>query len=196
MKKIFLAMTVSLAALSGCVENSALIKTGSSSLQSGVFRELSSGGVVPQGYADMRITSSVKTHLPDSFPYEKNSHGTPDYRLLVNIDGQALRLSGDLQTENTEARGMRDPEAGAGVRYGFSKTLRLKAGTHKIIVALPDDNVAAEREITLSEQSSNNLAVEPGYGAASGQRRPGFTGSTSFKEGVKRLWLSLNGEDL
>jgi len=196
MKRILLVMTVAATVLSGCMESSALIKTGSNSLQSDVFRELSSGGVVPQGYADVRITSSVKTHLPGSYPYEKNNHGTPDYRLLVNIDGQALRLPGELQKENTEAGGVRDPEAGPGMRYRFSKTIRLKAGTHRIMVALPDDDVATEREVTLSERSSNNLLVEPGYGATAGQRRPGFSGSTSFKEGVKRLWLSLNGKDL
>jgi hypothetical protein len=196
MKRIFLVMTLSLTALSGCVERSALIKTGNSSLRSDVFRELTGGGVIPQGYADVKITSSVKTHLPDSYPYEKNSHGTPDYRLLVNIDGQALRLPGELQKEDTEPRGIRDSEAGAGVRYRFSNTVRLKAGTHRIIVALPDDNVVAESEITVSDRSSNNLLVEPGYAATAGQRRPGFSGTTSFKEGVKWLWLSLNGENL
>lgn len=186
---------MALTVLSGCADNSVLIKTGSNSIRSDVFQELSNSGIVPQGYADLRIVSSLKTHKPGIYPFEKKSHGTPDYRLLVNIDGQAILLQGNPQKENTEPRGLRDPEAGDGIRYRFSKNLRLKAGTHKIIVALPDEEIAIERQISLSDKSNNSLVVEPVYGASPGKQRPGLYGVASFKEGLKRLRLTLNGQD-
>jgi hypothetical protein len=196
MKNICLLLIMSLPVLSGCAESSALIKTGSTSIRSDVFQEVSNGGIVPQGYADLHIVSSLKTHKPGIYPFEKKPHGTPEYSLLVNIDGQVIRLQGSLHKENTEPRGLRDPEAGDGIRYRFSKKLRLKAGTHKIIVALPDDEIAIEREITLSDKSNNSLVVETIYGMSPGKQRPGFYGETSYKEGIKRLRLTLNGLDI
>jgi hypothetical protein len=196
MNKICLLALMTTMVLSGCAESSSLIKTGSNSIQTDVFQELSNGGIVPEGYADLRVTSSVKTHKFGIYPSEKKSHGTSEYRLLINIDGQALQLQGDLQKENTEPRGIRDPEAGDGMRSRFSKNIRLKSGAHKIIVAIPDDDIATQGEFTLSDKSKNSLAVAPSYGASSGQRRPGFSGVTSFREGVKRLWLTLNGQNM
>ena len=196
MKNICLLLLMSLTVLSGCAQSAALIKTGSNSIRSDVFQELSNGGIVPQGYADLRIVSSLKTHKPGIYLFEKKSHGMPGYRLLVNIDGQAMELQGDLQEENSEPRGHLDPEGGAGIRYRFSKNLRLKAGVHKIIVALPNDEIAIEREITLTDGSSNRLVMEPVYGAVMIKQRPVFYGATSFKEGLKRLRLTLNGQDI
>jgi hypothetical protein len=196
MKKICLLLMMSLTALSGCAERSVLIKNGSKSIRSDVFQELSNVGIVPQGYADLRIVSSLKTHKPGIHPFEEQSHGTSGYKLLVNIDGQAIKLQGSLENENSEPRGLRDSEAGAGIRYRFNNNLRLKAGIHKIIVALPDDEIAIEREITLLDKSNNSLVVEPIYGASPGIQQPGYYGVTSFMEGVKRLRLTLNGQEI
>jgi len=193
MKKTYLLLVLSLTVLSGCAVSSGLLKTGSSSIRSDVFVELSNGGAVPPGYADLNIVSSLKTHKPGMYPFEKKPHGTPDYKLLINIDGQALKLQGDLQGENTP-RDLENPEAGDGIRYRFSKKLRLKAGTHSIMVALPDEGIAIEREINLSDRSDNFLVVEPVYGASSDKQRPGFYGLTSFKEGIKQVRPTLNGK--
>jgi hypothetical protein len=196
MKMICLLLIMSLPVLSGWAESSALIITGADSTRGDVFQELSNGGVVPQGYADLRIVTSLKIHKPGIYPFDKKPHGSPEYGLLVNIDGQAVQLQGALQKENGEPRMHQDPEAGDGIRYRFNKNLRLKAGTHRITVALPDDTIAVEREITLSEGSRNSLVVEPVYGASRDKQRPGFYGVTSFKEGVKGLRPTLNGKDI
>ena len=87
-----------------------------------------------------------------------------------------------------------DPEAGEGIRYRFNKRLQLKAGAHRIVVALPDDGIAAEREIILAEGNVNSLVLEPVYGAAAYKRGPGFYGVTSFTKGVSGFRLILNGK--
>jgi hypothetical protein len=193
MNLLFLAMTVTF--VSGCVNNSALIRTSSTSIRNDIFQELSNGGSIPAGYADLRITSSLKTHKPGIYS-AKDIHGTADYKIIMNIDGQAAELHSDLRRENTDAGTLRDPEAGEGMRYHFSKNIRIKTGTHKVVIAIPSDDLAIEREITLRDGSSNSLTLEPVYSSAPGKRRPAFYGVTSFSEGLKGFRVIFNGKPL
>jgi len=195
MKKTCLLLLMSLMVLSGCAESSALIKTNNTSIRTDIFEVVTNGATTPQGFADLHITATLKTHKPGIYS-AKDIHGTPDYKLLLNIDGQAVLLQGSLQKENSESMKLIDPEAGDGIRYRFSKNLRLKAGTHRIVVALPDDGIAIEREINLVEGNGNNLVIEPIYSATPGNKRPASYNNTSFKEGIKGYGLTLNGRDI
>lgn len=116
--------------------------------------------------------------------------------MLINIDGQVVQVQGSLQEESTEAQGKGDAEAGDGIRYRFSQDLRLKAGTHRIIAAIPGDGVAVERTITLASGSSNRLVLEPAYRVLSGKRRLGLYGATSFLEGVREFRVVLNDKPM
>jgi hypothetical protein len=194
MNGVKLLLVMALMLVSGCAESSALIKANSTSVRTDIFEELTNGGLVPQGFTDLRITATLKTHKPGIYS-ASDIHGTPDYKLLLNVDGQAVQLRGSLQKENGETRGLVDPEVGDGIRYRFSKGLRLKAGTHRIVVALPDDNIAVEREITLVEGNVNNLVLEPIYSTAPGKRRP-WASTTSFKEGIRGIRLTLNDQNI
>lgn len=195
MKKTGLFIMMSLMVLGGCAESSALIKASSTSSRTDIYEELRNGGIVPQGFADMRITATLKTHKPGIYS-SSDIHGTSDYRLLLNIDGQTVLLRGSLQSENSEPMKFADPEAGDGIRYRFSKNLRLKAGTHKIVVALPDDGVAVEREKTLTEGKVNSLVLEPVYSTKTGKRRLETYSTTSFTEGIRSIRLTLNGLEI
>lgn len=192
-KLCLLVLTISL--LSGCAESSALIKANSTSLRTDAFEELTNGGSAPQGYADLRVTATFKTHKPGVFS-EKDIHGTPDYKLLLNIDGQAVLLQGSLQNEKSERLKLMDPEAGDGIRYRFSKNLRLKAGLHKVVIALPGDNVAVAREFTLDEGNLNSLVIEPVYSTKPMTRRPAMYNTVSFTEGIRLLRVMLNGKEI
>jgi hypothetical protein len=187
-------MLAAVAIISGCAQSSALIKASSASVRSDVYHELTDGRPVADGYAGLSLSSSLKTHKPGVYS-AKDIHGTPDYKLLLNIDGQVTEISGTLRDENLEPRGFRDPEAGEGIRYVFRKTVRLKTGTHRIVVVLPGDNIAIEREISLS-QGINNLVLEPVYGAVAAKRRPGFYGVTSFYEGIRGFSVIFNGRPI
>lgn len=195
MKKTSILLMLSLMVLSGCAESSALIKASSTSLRTDVFDELTNGATAPQGYVDLHVTATLKTHKPGIYS-AKDIHGTPDYKLLLNIDGQAVTLQGNLQKENSEPMKLVDPEAGDGIRYRFSRNLRLKAGPHRVVVALPDDEIAVAREITLNEGDRNSLMVEPIYSTKPGKRRPGMYSTTSFTEGIRSLRLMLNDKEI
>lgn len=195
MKKTSLLLMLSLMVLSGCAKSSALIKANSASLRTDVYKELTNGVIAPQGYVNLRVTATLKTHKPGVYS-AKDIHGTPDYKLLLNIDGQAVLLRGNLQSENSESSGLVDPEAGDGIRYQFIKNIRLKAGTHRVVVALPDDEIAVAKEITLVEGNMNNLVLEPIYNRMPGKWRPAIYSKTSFKEGIKDIKIILNGREI
>jgi hypothetical protein len=193
MKLLLVAMALSVA--SGCAESPALIKANSTSIRMDVFEELANGGTAPKGFADLHITATLKTHKPGIYS-ASDIHGTPDYRLLLNIDGQAVLLQGRLQRENCEPINQVDPEAGDGIKYRFSKNLRLQTGTHWIVAALPDDGIAIERKITLVEGDANNLILEPIYSTKPGKRLPGIYSNSSFTEGIRSIRLMLNGQNI
>jgi hypothetical protein len=188
------ALLVAVAVTSGCATGNELIKMSSISTRGDVFQVRSDGGPVADGYSELSLTSSLKTHKPGLYS-AKDVHGTADYKLLLNIDGQVTEIRGALREENIEPRGLRDPEAGEGIRYIFRETVRLKSGTHRIVVVVPGDNIAIEREITLSA-GINNLVLEPIYGAVAAKRQPGFYGVTSFNEGIRGFTALFNGRPI
>lgn len=192
-RTFFAALLLALAMLSACAQNVELIKSLSATTRDDVFQELPGEAAIPTGYADLSILASLKTHKPGIYSFEKKPHGTADYMLLLNIDGQVTHIKGVLKEEDSESRYLRDPEAGEGIRYNFRKDVRLKASPHKIAVIVPDDDVIVVNEVVLSEGSSNILFLEPIYGAAARKQRPGFYGVTSFSQGIKGLRAYLNG---
>lgn len=197
MHKITLLLIIAmLAVLGGCAKSPALLRESSVNLRSDVFEELTNGGgKVPDGFADLRLTATLKTHKPGLFS-AKDLHGTPDYPLQFDIDGQTVVLRGALAEENLNPIDLEDPEAGAGIRYRFSKTIRLKPGKHSIIVALTADKIAVEKEITLVEKELNSLALEPIYGRVLEKKRPSANRVTGFEEGITGIRLTLNGRSI
>jgi hypothetical protein len=192
-KSIFLsiAIVLLLGIMAGCASKNTLVKEMSLSTTQNVFQEIEVSVPPVPGYADLRISSSLKTHKPGAYSI-KDIHGTPDFKLLLNIDGQAVLLRGNLQEENSEPRKLADPEAGDGIRYRFSKSLRLKAGIHRMVVAIPDDGIVVEKNITLNEGSSNDLVLEPIYKTTPGMRRPWAGSTTRFMDGIRDVRLMLN----
>lgn len=190
-----LTLLLGVAILSGCAKNTEILRTCGTSLCCDVFCEVSDVGPVPQGYADLSVVSSLKTHKP-GYHQSVDTHGTAGYKLQINIDGQGAVISGMLNKENIEPRRLRDPEAGDGIRYQFRKNLRLKAGTHKIVIVIPDGEIAEEREITLAGGSSNRLVLEPIYGRKRSGGRMTTMIDKDFYEGIEGFRMILNGKTL
>ncbi|UTG93522.1 hypothetical protein [Geobacter sulfurreducens] len=182
------------ALLGGCARSAELIRTAGIGECQDVFVTQAEGQPLPPGYAELRIVSLLKTHKPGLYS-SADAHGTPGYKLLLNIGGQALELSGDPRPERKEPVGPRDPEAGDGMRYQFSRTLHVKAGTHRTVMAIPDDVIAVEKEIPLAEGSRNTLVLEPVYGKMPVRSRPWNYNVTDFNEGIRSLRVVFNGKE-
>lgn len=148
-----------------------------------------------RGFSVLHIDFSVKTHKP-GMGFMNDAHGKPEYRVHVTIDGQTTLLQGILFEENSEANGLADPEAGDGIRYRFRESFRLEAGTHRIAVAIPEDSIAVERDVTLADGNASSLVIEPLYGTTPGKRCPGAFNTTSFKQGIRGVRLLLDGRTL
>jgi hypothetical protein len=193
MKKRLLLLITALLALGGCAERSALMREHSANSRTDVFR-VPAKGELPANTADVRVSGTLKTHGPGDH-FLSDSHGTADYKLLLNIDGQALLLSGSPLPESGYALTAVGPEAGSGMRYRFNTHLRLGSGKHKVVLALPDDGVSMEREVVLPEGKVSNLIVEPVYGGGAGFWRL-LNSGRSFDQGVVGMRVSLNGKEL
>jgi hypothetical protein len=113
----------------------------------------------------------------------------------INTDGQAIQLKGTVIKESREPRGLRDPEAGEGLRYTFKTVVQLPAGTHRIIVALPNKDIAVEREFVLAEGSKNYLQLEPNYYRSRAKQKHNVV-ATSFTEGIQSFTVKFNGKEL
>ena len=195
MKALIGVLLIPLALLMACAESSALIKQTGTSTRNGVFEEVARGGPVPQGFADLYITASFKTHHPGAYS-ATDPHGTPGYQLQLNVDGQAVVLSGELQPENLSLKEPADPEAGAGIRYRFRKVLRLTAGTHRISVTLPADDIAIAKDVRVEAGKENRLVLEPVYGRVMEKKRPSSNKTTGFRKGISRIMMNFNGRHL
>jgi hypothetical protein len=79
--------------------------------------------------------------------------------LLLNVDGQAIHIRGHLKAEKSEHLFTSYSEAGEGIRYNFRKDVRLKAGPHRIAVAIPGDDIIIVKEVTLLKGSFNLSCV-------------------------------------
>lgn len=131
----------------------------------------------------------MKTRRAGFHVLESGKHGTPEYVLVLNIDGQATVLRGSLIEENSRGERPRTPETGVGSRYVFQKDIRLKAGTHRIFLAVPEDRFSVGKDVWLEGGNRNELVLESVYkvGKRIGRRAPKFY---SHLSGFK---LSLNG---
>lgn len=196
-KAIFCILVAGVLAAAGCSRSTGMIKGPDTPARNDVFTVQTQPSPIPAGHADLTIVSSLKTHLADAHTFGHEKHGTPDYQLLALIDGQAVTLGGEVREESREPLGIKDPEAGRGARYLFRKELRLKAGAHQVVAAIPEDGVRVERQISLNEGSRNTLTLQPIYWSTAWKgKAPTNRGLTSFREGLRSFRTLLNGEEI
>lgn len=189
-----ICLILSTALICGCMHSSELIKLGGINTRSDVFNVISSEEKISQGHAELTIHATFKKEKQGGSLFGNNTSGVSDPTLLLNIDGQAISIKGKTREERNNDIDLRDPEAGVGIRHVFISKMEIKAGSHHIIIAISEDNIAIEREITLLDGTANNILLEPIYrGTAIRKPGLGMLGSTSFHEGIRSFIIKLNG---
>ena len=143
------------------------IRTQSLTERQGVFQEVTTTNGPPPGFADVVVKASLKTHLSGEGPLleSRNSpHGGPFYHFVLNIDGQAVTWKAPGQRENLPVvKGRGSQDEGDGMRYTLEKKIRLRAGTHRIFLGVPDENYTKTMTVNLQEGKSNTLEYRPIY---------------------------------
>jgi hypothetical protein len=194
-----IVMIWTMAVISGCAHSPELIKYGSVNTRSNIFKVISNEKIISQGYAQLSINASVKKDKPGDNLFVNKSPDSFDRTLLVNIDGQALLVKGKIREEGNNDIDPQNPEAGVGIRYIFNSVMEIKTGAHHIIIAIPDSNIAIEKEITLLEGTVNYIQLKPIYRQTEikehGRGRGRF-GVASFHEGIESFILKSNGTNI
>ena len=177
--------------LVGCGTTTKEIIRKSHSERTDVFSEVNEEKTPHEGFVDLMMKVSIKTHLEGYYLLEsRNSlHGKPGYPFVFNIDGQGALWKEDGREETSplyDERGGRNPEGGKGVKYTLEKIVRLKAGPHMVFFGLPEENYSVKFSIALKEGGQHVLDLKPVYV----RRR---TLSSGFVYGISRYEIFLNG---
>lgn len=144
------------------------------------------GKEAQSGKATTDYKFTVKSNS-SRFMWIYNKHTDPPYRVHLNIDGQTTTLEAEPVLEDNPASVFDDPEGGAGWKYYFSKKLALAPGKHKLIIALPVNEVIVEQDIDL-RVGANTINLKPIYKVTN--LRP-YKGQ-SFTAGVKGVTVQVN----
>ena len=179
-------------ALGGCATTQQ-IKIKSQSERTDVFQEVRKDAPPSEGFTDLTIRASIKTHLKGFFPIELGDtrHGERDYPFLINVDGQAAiwKVDGQRERIRTESGKEKNPEKGEGMRYILEKRIRLAPGVHSVFFSLPSEGFATEMKVILDAGTPNRLEFRPVY-------RTLRRFEENFINGIRRCEAYFNGKIL
>ncbi len=171
--------------LMGCAGNREVVLKAAAQTRQDVFQVALTSQAIPEK-ALLSIELPVKT-FKARFVNSYFKHSDPPYTVVVNIDGQSIELTDEPVLEDLPGNPENNPEVGRGWRYTFKAKLHLSTGNHKIIIAIPESDVAIERDVTLVE-GENLLKMHPIYRASSFQK----TKYQKFGNGIQGFLVSLN----
>jgi hypothetical protein len=190
-----ISVVLLLAFLAGCGATAKMIITKSQSERTDVFTEVTDTGARPQGSVDLVVKANIKTHVAGYYSGESETslHGKPGYPFVLNIDGQAVVWKVDGQEHvkpayDEQGKTSTDPEARKGIKYTMEKKLRLREGTHKVYLALPEDDYIVETDIALRSGEEAVLEFKPIYWHKHIPYR-----IPTFLKGIRKYEIYLNG---
>lgn len=191
--------------MGGCGTSKKEIIEKSKSERVDVFSEITGESIAPEGFSDLVIKTSVKTHLEGFhlFP-EKSLHGKTSYSFVANIDGQGILWEVEGETETTPVlieAGVRDPEGGEGMKYTLEKKIRLLSGTHTLFFGLPAESYSESIKITVKSARQHVFECRPVYKleheekieSKAGVTKLGQRNIRSFKHGLKECEILFDG---
>jgi hypothetical protein len=162
----------------------------STGLRSDVFQTAADGAAGADD-VPVTITASIKTHTESPILFELARHGSDDYRLIVDLDGQSIIMPVRVTTETTTTDPLIDPESGEGLRYSYKATITLRPGTYTVSADLPTENVKASRLVRISSDS-RSITIKPLYRGSAGRKPASLRWVPSFRDGVSDLKIVAN----
>jgi len=156
-----------------------------------VFQVTKEGSPIGADEVHVTISASIKTHRESAILFEPAKHGSDDYRLVVDINSQSIDLPVQTSEETTASDPRTDPESGAGLRYNYRATVRLRPGIYTITAWLPTENVTASQEVQISG-ISRGITIKPLYSGSAGRKPASLRWLPSFRDGVSSLNIAVN----
>jgi hypothetical protein len=156
------------------------------------FEEINEKEVqLPEGYSGLVIKASIK--IPEREPYlikkRPLRNENSQYPFVLNINGQGVlwMVNCTLDKQKAYINSKRNPEGGVGLMCRLEKRVRLRSGSYRIYLGLPEEEFETEVAISLSGGTSNVLEFKPIYWQF--RRKP-----REFWRGISRFDIFLNGK--
>jgi hypothetical protein len=146
---------------------------------------------LPEGYCELVIEATIKIpqeefHIVKTRPprYEHLQ-----YPFVFNINGQGVlwMVNRTSDKQRTYLNNKRNPEGGVGLICRLEKRIRLKSGSYKVYLGLPEEEFETEVVISLAAGSSNVLKFKPIYWRSGDNQR-------TFCNGISSFDIFLNGK--
>jgi hypothetical protein len=176
----------------GCATASREMQSMSESIRTDIFIAAKEGEPVPEGYGELTIRASIKTHSGEhAVWWIKDIHGKPGYPFLLNIDGQAAMWKAEGHVDDKPKSGDEggaDPEAGSGRKYVLEERIRLREGPHTVFFGLPAEDYFTRAEIEIMAKRQGTLEFKPVY------HKYGRTPNRNFLLELEYLEVFMDGE--
>jgi hypothetical protein len=122
---------------------------------------------LPEGYSELLIKASIKIPKKETYligtrpPRDENSQ----YPFVININGQGVlwMVNCTLDKQTTYIKHKKNPEGGEGLMCRLEKRIRLRSGSYKVYLGLPEEEFETAVAISLPDSSSNVLEFKPIY---------------------------------
>ena len=181
--------------LAGCGYTAKNVQQKTFNTRTGVFTELGNGEIPERNFAVVIIKASLKTHVEGYYWLESKDSpcGKARYPFIFNIAGQTVLWNTQGQKEclpcyDQDGKTSHDPDAGEGVKYILDKKIKIRPGTYKWVLDLPNENFSREVEISLQGGKSYFLEFKPVY-----KEKTLPTRIPNFIRGIKGYQVYLDG---
>jgi hypothetical protein len=152
---------------------------------------------IPEGYCELLIKASIKIPQEEFYLIKTRPprYESLQYPFVFNINGQGVlwMVNRTFDEQRTYINNKRNPEGGAGLICRLEKRVRLRSGSCKVYLGLPEEELETEVAISLANGSSNVLEFKPIYRWHGTYHRTFWNGISHFDIFLNdKLYLSHN----
>ena len=139
---------------------------------------------LPEGYSELLIKASIKIPLKKFYLIKKRpprrEHSQYPFALNINGQGVLWPVNCGLDEQRLHVYNKRNPEGGKGLMCRLEKRVRVKSGSSKVYLGLPEEEFETGVFITLTDGSSNVFEFKPIYWRSGDNRRTFWNGISDF----------------
>ena len=122
---------------------------------------------LPEGYSELLIKASIKIPQKEFYLIKTRPprYENLQYPFVFNINGQGVlwMVNRTFDKQRTYINNKRNPEGGEGLICRLEKRIRLRSGSYKVYLGLPEEEFETAVAIFLPDSSSNVLEFKPIY---------------------------------
>jgi hypothetical protein len=122
---------------------------------------------LPEGYSELLIKAWIRIPKKETHVIKTRPPGYENlqYPFVFNVNGQGVlwMVNRIFDEQAMYINNKRNPEGGEGLICRLEKRVRLKSGSYKVYMGLPEEEFETSVTISLAEGSSNVLEFKPIY---------------------------------